>query len=84
MSSSNEWAREGEWPRPSGPRTISYDVLAGGSVAGCIKKLSAAPKDAQWMRTLAYRQRRDRSPSRGYEPTCEAAIAAFVKSWRLE
>ena len=53
----------------SGPRTTKYDVLAGGSVVGCIMKLSAAPKDAQWMRTLAYRQHRDRLPSRGYEPT---------------
>jgi len=27
---------------------------------------------------------RDRTPTHGYEPTREAAMAAFAKSWRRE
>jgi len=36
------------------------------------------------MWTLAYGYHRDRTPTHGYEPTREAAMAAFVKSWRME
>ena len=32
--------------------------------------------------TLAYGHHEDRSPTHGYEPTREAAMAAFAKSWR--
>jgi hypothetical protein len=35
------------------------------------------------MWTLAYGQHEDRT-THGYEPTCEAAMAAFAKSWRRE
>jgi hypothetical protein len=35
-----------------------------------------------WMWSLAYGQDEDRPPTRGYEPTREAAMAAFAKSWR--
>jgi hypothetical protein len=34
------------------------------------------------MWTLAYGQHGDRSPTHGYEPTREDAMAAFAKSWR--
>ena len=34
--------------------------------------------------SLAYGYHRDRTPSYGYEPTREAAMAAFAKSWRRE
>jgi hypothetical protein len=30
----------------------------------------------------AYGRHEDRSPAHGYEPTREAAMAAFAKSWR--
>jgi len=43
----------------------------------------AAPKDAP-CGDLAYGQHRDRSPTHGFEPTREAAMAAFAKSWRRE
>jgi hypothetical protein len=34
------------------------------------------------MRTLAYGYHEDRTPTRGYEATCEAAVATFGKSVR--
>ena len=33
---------------------------------------------------LAFRHHEDRTPTYGYEPTREAAMAAFAKSWRRE
>src|SRR5262249_32173598 len=34
--------------------------------------------------TLAFGQHKDRTPTHGYEATCEAAMAAFAKTWRRE
>jgi len=34
------------------------------------------------MWTLAFGHREDRTPTHGYEPTSEAAMAALAKSWR--
>jgi hypothetical protein len=34
--------------------------------------------------TLAFGQHEDRTPTHGYEPTREAAMAEFAKSWRRE
>jgi hypothetical protein len=31
---------------------------------------------------MAYGYHEDRTPTHGYEPTREAAMAAFAKSWR--
>jgi len=36
------------------------------------------------MWTLAFGHREDRTPTHGYEPTREAAMAAFAKRWRRE
>jgi len=36
---------------------------------------------ARWMWTLAFGYHEDRPPTHGYEPTREAAMAAFAKSW---
>jgi hypothetical protein len=33
---------------------------------------------------LAFGHHQDRTPTHGYEPTREAAMAAFAKSWRRE
>jgi len=44
----------------------------------------AAPVDTPWMWTLAFGHHEDRTPTHGYEPTREAAMAAFAKSWRRE
>jgi hypothetical protein len=34
--------------------------------------------------TFAYGQHEDRTPTHGYEPTREAAMQAFAKSWHRE
>jgi len=34
--------------------------------------------------TLAFGHHEDRTPTHGYEPTREAAMAAFARSWRRE
>jgi len=46
-----------------------YDVLCEGAVVG---------------RIMNYGQHEDRTPIYGYEPTRDAAMAAFAKSWRRE
>ena len=44
----------------------------------------AAPVGTPWLWTLAFSQHEDRTPTHGYEPTREAAMAAFAKSGRRE
>jgi hypothetical protein len=61
-----------------------YDVVTDGVTVGRIMKAAAAPVGTPWMWTLAYGHHEDRSPTHGYEPTREAARAAFAKSWRRE
>src|SRR5262245_34078926 len=61
-----------------------YDVLADGIVVGRIMKAAAAPVGSPWLWTLGYGHHEDRTPIFGYEPTREAAMAAFAKSWRRE
>jgi hypothetical protein len=58
-----------------------YDVLAEGIVVARIMKAVAAPVGTPWLWTLAYGQHEDRTPIFGYEPTREAAMVAFAKSW---
>jgi hypothetical protein len=71
--------------RPSGEwKDDDYDVLADGVVVGRIFNSDASPVGSPWMWTLAYGQHEDRSPTHGYEPTREAAMAAFARSWRRE
>jgi hypothetical protein len=69
--------------RPSGHwYDDDYDVLCEGEVVGRIMKAAAAPVGQPWLWTLAYGFHGDRTPTHGYEPTREAAMAAFAKSWR--
>jgi hypothetical protein len=70
--------------RRSGQWSDNDDVLAGGVVVGGIMKAAAKPADASWLWTLAYGQHEDRTPTHGYEPTREAAMAAFARSWRRD
>ena len=71
--------------RPSGKwGENDYDVLADGVVVGRILKALAAPVGTPWMWTLTFGYHEDRTPTTGYEPTREAATAAFAKSWRRE
>ena len=69
--------------RPSGDwNDDDYDVVADGVVVGRIMKAAAVPVGMSWMWTLANHE--DRTPTHGYEPTREAAMTAFAKSWRRE
>jgi hypothetical protein len=69
----------GEW------NDDDYDVLCKGAAVGRIMKAApAAPVGTPWLWTLAYGYHEDRTPTHGYEPTREAAMAAFAKSWRRE
>ena len=61
-----------------------YDVLCEGAVVGRVIKSAAAPVGQPWLWTLIYGYHEDRTPTHGYEPTREAAMAAFTKSWRRE
>ena len=47
-------------------------------------KVHAAPEGSPWMWTLAFGYHEDRTPTHGYEPTREAAMTTFAKSWRQE
>ena len=57
-----------------------YDVLCEGAVVGRVIKSAAAPVGQPWLWTLIYGYHEDRTPTHGYEPTREAAMAAFAKS----
>jgi hypothetical protein len=71
--------------RPSGEwNDDDFDVVADGAVVGRIFKANASPVGASWMWTLAFCHHQDRTRTHGYEPTREAAMAAFAKSWRRE
>jgi hypothetical protein len=61
-----------------------YDVLCEGEVVGRIYKATGRAPENAWFWGLAYGYHRDRSPVHGHEPTREAAVAAFAKSWRRE
>jgi hypothetical protein len=52
------------------------------ALLSAILKVHAAPVGTPWMWTLAFEHHEDRTPPLGYEPTREAAMAAFAKSWR--
>jgi hypothetical protein len=47
-------------------------------------KAAASPVGTPWLWTLGFRHHEDRTPTHGYAPTREAAMAAFAKSWRRE
>ena len=59
-----------------------YDVLANGVVLGRVMKAAAKSADASWLWTLAYGYHEDRTPTHGHEPSREAAMGAFARSWR--
>jgi hypothetical protein len=69
--------QSGEWSDDD------YDLVADGEVVGRIFKVRVGGR-TPWMWTLASGHHKDRTPTHGYEATCEAAMAAFAKSWRRE
>ena len=68
--------------RPSG--AWREDELADGGAVGRIFNAAASPVGTPWMWTIDFGHHEDRTPTHGYEPTREAAMAAFAKSWRRE
>jgi hypothetical protein len=66
------------------PTGDQYEVLAEGQVVGHIRLSDAAPMATPWMWTLGYGFHEDRTPMHGYEPTREAAMQAFARSWHRE
>jgi hypothetical protein len=66
---------------PVGDNPDDYSVLENGTVVGRIFKVPVAPSGRPWM--WASGPHGDlRRAAHGYEPTREAAMAAFAKSWR--
>jgi hypothetical protein len=68
---------------PIGWNQDDYDVLEDGVIVGRIFKVPIAPKDQSWMWASGHNGDYRRA-AHGYEPTREAAMAAFAKSWRGE
>jgi len=49
-----------------------------------IFKATTSPVGAPGMRTLAYGDHEDRTPTHGYEATRHGAMQAFARSWHRE
>jgi hypothetical protein len=68
---------------PSRRREDDYDVLENGVVVGCIFRVpAAAPEGRPWMWASGHSADTIKRAAYGYEPTREAAMAAFAKNWR--
>jgi hypothetical protein len=59
-----------------------YDVLENGIVVGRIFKVPVPPQDRPLMWASGHSADSISRAAYGYEPTREAAMAAFAKSWR--
>ena len=69
---------------PIGQNQEDYSVLENGVVVGRIIFLDAVgPQGRPWMWASGHNGDIKRA-AHGYEPTREAAMAAFAKSWRRE
>jgi len=68
---------------PIGWNEDDFDVLENGKLVGRIFKVPIAPQDRHWMWASGHNGH-IRREAHGYEPTREAAMAAFAKSWRRE
>jgi hypothetical protein len=65
------WRSSGKW------RDDDYDVLENGVVIGRIFKVQVAPENRRWMWASGHNGEIKRA-AHGYEPTREAAMAAFA------
>ena len=59
-----------------------YSVLEDGVVVGRIFKAPVAPPDRPWLWASGHSAATIKRAAHGNEPTREAAMAAFAKSWR--
>jgi hypothetical protein len=62
----------------------SRDDYADGLIIGRIFKAITSPAGTPWMWSVVYGQNEDRTPTHGYEPTREAAMNAFGRSWHRQ
>jgi hypothetical protein len=67
---------------PIGWNEDDFDVLADGVLVGRVFVTLIAPEGRPWMWTIGCDHHKDRTLTHGYEPTREAAMAAFAKNWR--
>jgi hypothetical protein len=67
---------------PVGDNQDDYDVLENGVVVGRIFTVPTAPPGRPWMWASGHAAGTVARARHGYEPTREAAMAAFAKSWR--
>jgi hypothetical protein len=67
-------------PAPArGPN--DYEVIADDWIIGRIVLSDSSPAERPWLWSLDHEFYRGREPTHGYEPTRDAALAAFAKSW---
>src|SRR5262245_55560992 len=69
---------------PIGDDQDDYDVLENGGVVGRIFTVPTAPEGRPWMWASGHSADSVKRAAHGYEPTREAAMAAFAKSRRRE
>jgi hypothetical protein len=67
---------------PIGDNPDDYSVLEGGTIVGRIFKVPVAPEGRPWMWASGHSAATVKRAAHGYEPTREAAMTAFAKSWR--
>jgi hypothetical protein len=71
--------------RPGADGIDDYDVIGkDGSVIGHVFKSIAAPMRTPWAWTMSYGHQDGRKRTHGYEPTRDAAIRAFKRSWHRQ
>ena len=71
--------------RPGADGQDDYDVIGtDGTVIVRIFKATRFPNGMPWSWTLASTYQPGRTPAHGYEPTREAAMHAFARSWYRE
>jgi hypothetical protein len=66
-----------------GQNPDDFDVLENGAVIGRTFRAHVAPLDRPWMWASGHGGQIERADY-GYEPTREAAMQAFARSWRRE
>jgi hypothetical protein len=77
--------RQAQTSRAGAQGDDDYDVIGtDGILIGRIFKATASPEGTPWMWALAYGNHEDRTPTHGYEPTRDAAMQAFARSWHRE
>ncbi|HEY7581949.1 MAG TPA: hypothetical protein VH855_30485 [Acetobacteraceae bacterium] len=69
---------------PVGQNPDDYSVIENGVIVGRIFKVPIAPQDRPWMWASGHSADSVQRAAHGYEPTREAAMQAFARSWHRE